>query len=143
MLMLRWMLGMSGSRCHQRCAGASAQRTVATDIAVHLDRQKLDIDGDSSVDVVTDGILLLRALLGFSGSSDHRQRAVALRDANHVGKYSQPSGGHLLAAGRTRGRAAIRHDSWARYACCGYALLDAQTSAYAGQANRLAWTRSV
>lgn len=69
MLMLRWMLGMSGSAVTNGALGASAQRTVAADIASYLTAQKLDIDGDSSVDVVTDGILLLRALLGFSGSS--------------------------------------------------------------------------
>ncbi len=69
LLMLRWMLGMTGNAATAGALGLSAQRIVAADIANHLTAQKLDIDGDSSVDAATDGVLLLRALLGISGNA--------------------------------------------------------------------------
>lgn len=68
LLALRWMLGMTGTAATNGAIGPLAQRTLASDIATHLNAQMLDIDGDSSVDVATDGVLLLRALLGLSGS---------------------------------------------------------------------------
>ena len=68
-LVLRWMLGMTGTAATQGALGASPGRTVAADIATHLVAQRMDIDGDSSVDAATDGLLLLRALLGFSGTA--------------------------------------------------------------------------
>jgi hypothetical protein len=69
LLALRWMLGLSGTNATAGVLGTSPQRTDAATIASHLTAQKLDIDGDSSVDAATDGLLLLRALLGFSGSA--------------------------------------------------------------------------
>jgi len=68
-LALRWMLGMSGNALTGGALGVGAQRTGAAAIATHLDAQRLDIDGDSSVDAATDGLLLLRALLGLSGNA--------------------------------------------------------------------------
>ncbi len=68
-LALRWMLGMTGPPATTGAIGPLAQRTLAADIAAHLNAQKLDVDGDSSVDIATDGVLLLRALLGLSGSA--------------------------------------------------------------------------
>lgn len=69
LLALRWMLGMTGTAATAGALGPLATRTVAADIATHLAAQNLDIDGDSSVDVATDGLLLLRALLGLSGNA--------------------------------------------------------------------------
>ena len=69
LLVLRWMLGMTGTAATAGALGPLANRTVAADIATHLAAQKLDIDGDSSVDAVTDGVLLLRALLGLGGNA--------------------------------------------------------------------------
>ena len=68
-LALRWMLGMTGPAATQGAIGVSPGRTVAADIATHLSAQRMDIDGDSSVDAATDGLLLLRALLGLSGTA--------------------------------------------------------------------------
>lgn len=68
-LALRWMLGMTGPPATTGAIGPLAQRTLAADIAAHLNAQKLDVDGDSSVDIATDGVLLLRALLGLGGSA--------------------------------------------------------------------------
>ena len=69
LLALRWMLGMTGIAATQGAIGAAPGRTLALDIKNHLDAQRLDIDGDSSVDAATDGVLLLRALLGLSGNA--------------------------------------------------------------------------
>lgn len=68
-LALRWMLGTTGNAATKGAIGASPGRTDAANIATHLNAQRLDIDGDSSVDAVTDGLLLLRALLGLSGTA--------------------------------------------------------------------------
>lgn len=68
-LALRWMLGMTGAAATQGAIGTSAGRTDAANIATHLSLQRMDIDGDSSVDASTDGLLLLRALLGLSGTA--------------------------------------------------------------------------
>ncbi len=68
-LALRWMLGMTGTAATRGATGASPGRTDPTLIADHLVAQRMDIDGDSSVDAVTDGLLLLRSLLGFSGDA--------------------------------------------------------------------------
>lgn len=68
-LALRWMLGMTGNAATQGAIGSAPGRTVAANIATHLSAQRLDIDGDSSVDAETDGVLLLRALLGLSGTA--------------------------------------------------------------------------
>jgi len=69
LLALRWMLGMTGTAATNGVLGPLAQRTLPADIATHLNAQMLDIDGDSSVDVATDGLLLLRALLGLRGNA--------------------------------------------------------------------------
>ena len=69
MLALRWMLGVTGTAATDGAIGASPARTDPAQIAIHLNAQRMDIDGDSSVDAVTDGLLLLRALLGFSGDA--------------------------------------------------------------------------
>ena len=69
LLALRWMLGMTGTAATQGAIGAAPGRTLALDIKNHLDAQRMDIDGDSSVDAATDGVLLLRALLGLSGNA--------------------------------------------------------------------------
>jgi len=68
-LALRWMLGMTGPAATQGAIGAVPGRTEAATIATHLNLQRMDIDGDSSVDAATDGVLLLRALLGLNGAA--------------------------------------------------------------------------
>ena len=68
-LALRWMLGMTGTAATQGALGAAPNRIDATQIRNHLNAQRMDIDGDGSVDAATDGVLLLRALLGMSGNA--------------------------------------------------------------------------
>ncbi len=68
-LALRWMLGVTGAAATQGAIGTSPGRVDAANIAMHLNLQRMDIDGDSSVDAATDGLLFLRALLGLSGTA--------------------------------------------------------------------------
>ncbi|MCZ2135483.1 MAG: hypothetical protein LC098_08660 [Burkholderiales bacterium] len=69
LLALRWMLGLNGSALTSGVLAPGATRTQPNNIAAHLAAQQLDLDGDSSVDATTDGLMLLRALLGFSGNA--------------------------------------------------------------------------
>jgi hypothetical protein len=69
LLALRWMLGMTGTAATVGAIGVAPGRIDAALIANHFTAQRMDIDGDSSVDAATDGLLLLRALLGLSGDA--------------------------------------------------------------------------
>ncbi len=69
LLVLRWMFGMTSASATQGALGALSTRTEPAIIAAYLNAQMLDIDGDSSVDAASDGLLLLQALLGLSGDS--------------------------------------------------------------------------
>jgi hypothetical protein len=69
LLALRWMLGISGTAATVGALGSAPGRTDAAAIKTYLNAQRLDIDGDGSVDAATDGVLLLRALLGLSGNA--------------------------------------------------------------------------
>jgi hypothetical protein len=69
---LRYMFGSSGAALTSNVTlGAGAQRTNATDINNFLVqvRPLLDIDGDNTVNPTTDGLLIMRYLLGLRGSA--------------------------------------------------------------------------
>jgi hypothetical protein len=71
-LALRYMFGASGaSLTNNLTLGAGAQRTSPTDINNFLVqvRPLLDIDGDTNVNPTTDGLLVIRYLLGLRGSA--------------------------------------------------------------------------
>jgi hypothetical protein len=71
LLIVRYLSGMTGSALTQGALGSTATRTDSVAIKAHLDaiRAKLDIDGDGSFDPKTDGLLILRYLLGMRGTS--------------------------------------------------------------------------
>jgi hypothetical protein len=73
LLILRRMLGLSNSALINRAYNPSGLRTAALDIANAIDpmisSKTLDFDGNGAVGANTDGLLLLRALLGFGGAS--------------------------------------------------------------------------
>ncbi len=73
MLVLRYLLGLRGADLVSGLLGATAARVDPDDIATVLQRlvssKRLDIDGNTLTDAQTDGILLLRALLGFSDTA--------------------------------------------------------------------------
>ncbi|MBC8273284.1 MAG: thrombospondin type 3 repeat-containing protein [Gammaproteobacteria bacterium] len=71
LLVLRYLFGFQGSSLIENAVSASATRFTATDIKDYLDTNNslLDVDGNGQTDSLTDGLLLLRYLFGFSGQS--------------------------------------------------------------------------
>jgi hypothetical protein len=69
-LILRDMFGYTGTALTTGAVNLAGQRTNPTAIATYLSdiRPKLDIDGNGRVEPLTDGLLLLRYLLGLSGA---------------------------------------------------------------------------
>lgn len=70
-LVLRYLLGYRGAALTAGAIGAGAQRTDGNGIVLYLDRlrKQLDVDGDAGSLALTDGILVLRHLLGLRGSA--------------------------------------------------------------------------
>jgi len=73
LLVLRSLFGFSGDALVNGAVGGNAIRTSATDIQDYIqagkDNEALDIDADSSIAPLTDGLLILRKLFGFSGDA--------------------------------------------------------------------------
>lgn len=71
LLILRHMLGMTGTGLTGGVLGATATRTDAADVLAYLNaiHPALDIDGDNNVDPVTDGLLILRYMFGLRGDA--------------------------------------------------------------------------
>jgi hypothetical protein len=69
LLLLRYLLGLTGASLTDRVIGAGAQRTTPAQITAYLDgmRGALDIDGNGSTDGLTDGLIALRYLFGMRG----------------------------------------------------------------------------
>ena len=69
-LLLRHLFGMRGATLTQTAVGANAERNAAL-ISSYISAlgKGLDIDGDDSVMATTDGLLVLRFLLGLRGSA--------------------------------------------------------------------------
>jgi large repetitive protein len=70
-LVLRYMLGLTGSALTAGALGPTANRSDPGDISTYLTaiRSRLDVDGNTVVDVATDGLLILRYMLGFRGDA--------------------------------------------------------------------------
>ncbi len=71
LLILRYLNQVTGSALTARALGSTATRTDPTVIKNYLDalRPALDIDGNGVVDPATDGLLILRYLLGLRGAT--------------------------------------------------------------------------
>ena len=71
LLVIRHLFGFSGDSLTTNATGADAQRSDAVSIETHLvdNKSSLDVDGDGNVEALTDGLLIIRALFGFSGDS--------------------------------------------------------------------------
>jgi uncharacterized delta-60 repeat protein len=71
-LAIRYLLGYTGNALTDGALGANPGRT-AQQIESHLAQLKtdgkLDVDGDGEVNAMTDGLLILRAMLGLSGDA--------------------------------------------------------------------------
>ena len=71
LLVMRYLFGVTGSALTNSAVGGTATRSNPPAIKAFLDglRPRLDIDGNGSVDALTDGVLILRYLFGLRGSS--------------------------------------------------------------------------
>jgi hypothetical protein len=71
LLILRYLDGVTGAALVANVIGNTAARGNAVAVASYLDaiRPKLDIDGNGVPDASTDGVLIVRYLLGFRGAA--------------------------------------------------------------------------
>ena len=73
LLAMRSMFGFSGSALVSGAIGTGATRNTAAEIALFLGRGTgnlaLDIDGNGTIDALTDGLLIMRYLFGFRGTA--------------------------------------------------------------------------
>ena len=71
LLIIRHSFGFSGESLVTGAVGNNASRSSAPDIEAYLDANEiqLDVDGDGEVAPLTDGLLIIRSLFGFSGES--------------------------------------------------------------------------
>jgi hypothetical protein len=68
---IRHLFGFSGESLTSAAVGTSAERGTSELVSGYLTdaESELDIDGDGALEPLTDGLLLLRYLFGFSGDS--------------------------------------------------------------------------
>ena len=71
LLVIRHLFGFSGDALTSGAVASDANRDAPEVIASYLNEadSQLDIDGDSESKPLTDGLLLIRYLFGFSGGS--------------------------------------------------------------------------
>ena len=71
LLIYRYLFGLAGSAHTAGAVGNLPVRSLSTDITLFLDalRPQLDVDGDTQVLAQTDGLIVLRYLLGLRGAA--------------------------------------------------------------------------
>ena len=71
LLIMRYLLNVTGPALTAGLTGPTAVRTDPAALLAHLNamRSALDVDGNTVVDAATDGVLILRYLLGIRGSA--------------------------------------------------------------------------
>lgn len=71
LLIIRYMLGLTGTALTNRAVDAGGSRAAATAALDYLTRMRpmMDVDGNGSLDAHTDGLILARYLLGIRGSA--------------------------------------------------------------------------
>jgi hypothetical protein len=91
LLALRYLLGLRGGALVNGATADSATRADAAALAAWFDdmRPVFDIDGDGQTDTTTDGVLLLRYLLGFRGAvlTANALAVGATRDSDSIATY--------------------------------------------------------
>ena len=71
LLVIRYMFGFTGDGLTASAVSEDAQRSSSSEIEAHLraNEDLLDVDGDGEVKALSDGLLIIRDLFGFSGES--------------------------------------------------------------------------
>jgi hypothetical protein len=71
LLVIRHLFDFSGDSLTTNATGADAQRSEAASMEAHFvdNKSTIDAHGDGNVEALTDGLLIIRALFGFSGDS--------------------------------------------------------------------------
>ena len=71
LLIIRRLFGFAGPTLTDGAVGNGCRRCGADVLAAHLDQIQtgLDVDGNGTADALTDGLLLIRYLFGFSGGT--------------------------------------------------------------------------
>lgn len=71
LLILRYLFGFQGDTLVGGAVGGGCQNCTSAEVTAKLDaiKDQLDVDGNGSVDALTDGVIILRALFGFTGSA--------------------------------------------------------------------------
>ena len=71
LLVIRHLFGFSGEALTAGAVGSGAKRSTPVDITAYLTNSatELDIDGDDEAKALTDGLLLIRQLFGFTGDA--------------------------------------------------------------------------
>ncbi len=91
LLALRHLLGLRGGALVNGATADNAMRTDSAALAAWFDdmRPVFDIDGDGQTDATTDGVLLLRYLLGFRGAvlTANALAVGATRDSDSIATY--------------------------------------------------------
>ena len=92
LLVLRHLFGFSGTTLTEGVIGGDATRSTVSEIESYLQTNGvyLDVDEDGTTDALTDGLLLLRHLFGFSGQTlvEGAVGATASRaSASEIGSY--------------------------------------------------------
>ena len=70
-MIVRYLLGVRGAALTVSSVGATPTRTDPNVVLTHLDniRPLLDVDGNGQVDPFTDGLMILRFMLGMNGAA--------------------------------------------------------------------------
>jgi hypothetical protein len=69
LMVLRAMFGLTGSAVTAGATAPGAPRTTWAQIEPMIHLNALDIDGNSTTDALTDGLLLVRAMFGLTGTA--------------------------------------------------------------------------
>ena len=71
LLIIRFLFGFEGNALMNGAVSASAAYSLPEEILSRLNfiKPRLDVDGDGNAKALTDGLLIIRALFGFSGQS--------------------------------------------------------------------------
>ena len=97
LLVLRHQFGFEGSALTDGALGSNATITNASDIATYISTRKVsfDLDGNGTLDPLTDGLLLIRYLFGFAGEQmtynavdSTAARSTYAEIVDHIASYS-------------------------------------------------------